>query len=82
MTVTATTFAFRPITLEDGAWLAPLMRTGSPNCEQSFTTLFMWRSHYNTTVCRMGGAALFRSGENGFRVPLGGDLRQNLRLLR
>ena len=53
---------FHPITAQDFAWAAPIMRSsGYLCCGYAFVTQFMWSRSYNTHIARYGDWVLVRS---------------------
>ena len=85
MLTTAKKLKFRAPTVEDAAWAAPLLRScGYRACEYSFTTIFMWRNYYQNEIARCGDTLFIRSGETEpvYLLPVGGDLREGIALLR
>ena len=53
---------FHPITIDDFAWAAPIMRASNYMCcGYSFVTQFMWSRTYNTHIAPFDGWALIRS---------------------
>ncbi len=82
---TALRLDFYEPTVEDAAWAAPLLsQSGSMACEYSFTTIYIWRRYYNNQIARLGDSFFIRSGtvDPLYLLPVGGDLRENIELLR
>lgn len=51
---TAISLDFQEPTLNDGTWMAPILRrSGNKACEYSFTTIYMWRKYYENQVARL-----------------------------
>lgn len=76
---------FREPQLEDAGWMAPLLRgTGNRGCEYSFTTIFMWRKFYHNRIARYGDYLFVKSQEekHAYLLPIGGDLREGIVILR
>lgn len=77
---------FREPQLEDAKWMVPLLRqSGFMSCEYSFTTIYMWRKHYRNRIAHCGDALFMKSQEGESRsylMPVGGDLKENIELLR
>lgn len=70
---------FRPLTLADQAWLAPLLAAeGSLSTDGCFGTYYLWGAAYGQTVAQEGSRALFHyqtGKEPFFAYPAGsGDL--------
>lgn len=85
MLKTAIDLQFHEPTIEDAAWAAPMLRqSGMKSCEFSFTTIYMWRQYYNNQIARYGNFLFIRSGdvEPLYLLPVGGDLREGIELLR
>lgn len=78
--------AFREPRLEDATWMNGLLRTsGFRSSEYAFTTLFMWRRFYHNRIARLGDTLFIKSQEGQdrfFLLPVGGDMRENLLLLK
>ena len=78
--------AFREPRLEDAAWMKELLQSsGFRSAEYSFTTLFMWRRFYRNQIARMGNTLFIKSQEGAdrfFLLPVGGDMLENLLLLK
>lgn len=85
MLTTAQKLEFRSPTVEDAVWAAPLLRAGGYRaCEYSFTTIYMWRNYYQNEIARRGDTLFIRSGETEpvYLLPVGGELREGIALLR
>ena len=78
--------AFREPRLEDAAWTKELLQpSGFRSAEYSFTTLFMWRRFYRNQIARKGDTLFIKSQEGAdrfFLLPVGGDMQENLLLLK
>ncbi len=82
---TAQKLEFRTPTVEDAVWVAPILRSGNYRaCEFSFTTIYMWRNYYRNQIARLGDTVFARSGDTEpvYLLPAGGDLKENISLLR
>ena len=78
--------SFREPCVEDAAWMNGLLReSGFRSSEYAFTTLFMWRRFYHNRIAQIGNTLFIQSQEGNdrfFLLPAGGDMRENLMLLR
>ncbi|HCA30918.1 MAG TPA: hypothetical protein DEP23_15865 [Ruminococcaceae bacterium] len=84
MSVTSLKLLFKEPEVSDAEWVAPMLRAaGMKICEFSFTTIWLWRRYYNNQIARVGDSLFIRSGdiEPFYLLPVGGDLRQNIKLL-
>jgi hypothetical protein len=76
---------FKEPTVNDAKWAAPMLKNaGMTMCEFSYTTIWMWRKYYMNQIARLGSTLFVRSGdvEPLYLLPVGGELRQNIELLR
>ncbi len=77
---------FRRPTAEDASLAAPLLQqAGRRGCEYSFTTLYMWREHYDANIAYMDGYLLISAGSDdslSFLPPIGPSLSEGMTLLK
>lgn len=80
---------FKEIELTDKPWADELLRYADlRNTESSFAALFIWKTIYNTRICRFGDFLLVRSehpvtGEGACLFPMGrGDAKAAVDALR
>lgn len=70
---------FKPVELSDREILEPFLRNVPyPNCDFSFTNIYMWRKKYQTAYAIEGDTLYLMSNGNAFLMPIGGDLKQGL----
>lgn len=76
---------FKVIQLNDRAWIQPLLNSANfRGCEYSFSTLFLWRFIYGTTVSSVDDRLLVRIENErwSYLFPVGtGDLRSAINAL-
>lgn len=75
---------FRYPTVDDAAWVAPMLSAaGRMGCEYSFTTTFMWRNFHQNQLAKVGDTLFIRAGEEDplYLPPVGPDLAGGVRIL-
>ena len=76
---------FRAPELEDACWMTPLLReSGGMASEYSFTTIYMWRTHYQNQIAHFRDSLFIRALEQGipsYLPPIGGIFEDNMALL-
>ena len=54
------------------------------SCENAFVNLLVWQCAYNNMMTEVNGQLFIKSGEKGresFRLPIGGELREGIKLI-
>ena len=77
---------FKKIELEDiELYKKYTLNSNEFSCENTFVNLLVWQCTYNNMIAEKNGQLFIKSGHKGeenFKLPIGGDLRKGIELIR